>query len=103
MILYNKMNKIILERLIQLIQNYTEVLVSEVLEEVIKNYNICKCEKCIGDVKSIALNNLQPKYFLSDSDEGEKKAFLVNRQNRTSALAMIIEAIEKVSQNPHNK
>lgn len=80
-----------------------EIVVSEVLDEVLKNYDICKCENCIDDIKSIALNNLPPVYFLSSEAEGEKKAFLLDRQRRISVLAKVAEAVEIVMNNEHNK
>jgi len=80
-----------------------EILVSEVLNEVIHNYDICKCDDCINDIKSIALNNLEPKYFLSSTEESEKKTFILNRQKRISVLAKVAEAIQEVSKNTHNK
>lgn len=86
-----------------MIKNYMEIIVSEVLDEVIKNYDICKCEDCIDDIKSIALNNLSPVYFLASDDEGEKKAFLLDRQRRISVLAKVAEAAEIVINNDHNE
>ncbi|WP_159436130.1 late competence development ComFB family protein [Anaerosalibacter sp. Marseille-P3206] len=86
-----------------MVTNYMEILVSEVLNEVIDNYDICKCDDCIDDIKSIALNNLEPKYFLSSSEESEKKTFILNRQKRISVLAKVAESIQEVSKNEHNK
>lgn len=84
-------------------KNHMEILVGEIVNEVIQNYDICKCDDCINDIKSIALNNLEPKYFVSSINEGQKKAFLLNRQTRISVLAKVIEAIQVVSKNEHNK
>ncbi len=83
-------------------KNYMEILVDEITNDVLKQYDICKCENCIDDIKSIALNNLPPAYFLSNVNEGEKRAFLLNRQKRVSVLAQVAEAIKIVSKNEHN-
>ena len=80
-----------------------EILVDEIISEIMENYDICKCDKCIDDIRSIALNNLTPEYFVSSTNEGEKKAFLLDRQRRISVLTKVIEAIEIVSKNEHNK
>lgn len=85
-----------------MVQNYMEILVDEITKNVIKEYNVCKCKNCINDIKSIALNNLPPTYFLSNTEESEKKAFLINRQIRVSVLAQVAEAIKKVSKNNCN-
>lgn len=80
-----------------------EILVDEIISEVIGMYDICKCDECIDDIRSISLNNLVPEYFVSSVDESEKKAFLLDRQRRISVLTKVIEAIEIVSKNEHNK
>ncbi len=80
-----------------------EILVDEIISEIMENYDICKCDKCIDDIRSIALNNLTPEYFVSSTNEGEKKAFLLDRQRRISVLTKVVEAIEIVSKNEHNK
>ena len=41
-------------------KNYMEILVSNLLSEVIVNYDVCKCENCLNDIKAIVLNNLSP-------------------------------------------
>lgn len=85
-----------------MVKNYMEILVSEVLNEMIDKYQICKCSECIDDIKSIALNNLPQVYFLSNSSESERKAFLLDRQRRISVLAKVVVAIQVISQNDHN-
>jgi len=79
-------------------QNYMELLVDDIIKSVKNNYNL-KCDTQIEDAKSIALNNLPPKYFLSSISDGEKKAFLLDRQRRISVLAKVIEAMEIVVTN----
>lgn len=86
-----------------MVKNYMEVLVDEILKEIIKNYDICKCDDCIDDIKSIALNNLSPMYFLSNADNGTKKAFILDRQRRVTVLAQVADAIETVANNSHNE
>ena len=71
-----------------------EILVDEVYSEIKDKYIICKKEACEKDIKFIALNNLPPVYFLSSVSEGEKQAFLVNRQQRISVLSKLTEAID---------
>ncbi|MBU5437039.1 late competence development ComFB family protein [Tissierella sp. MSJ-40] len=79
-----------------MIKNYMEILVDEVFNEVKNIYSTCSCEQCISDIKSLALTNLPPVYFLSNVDEGEKKAFLLDRQRKISVLAKLAEAAELV-------
>lgn len=83
-----------IRRMIDMVKNYMEVLVDEIYEEVKHNYNSCDCEKCDDDIKSIALNNLPPVYFISTASEAEKKAFLLDRQRRITVLAALTQARE---------
>lgn len=75
-------------------KNYMEILVDEIYNEIKDKYIICKKKVYEKDIKSIALNNLPPVYFLSFVSEGEKQAFLVNRQQRISVLSKLTEAID---------
>ena len=85
-----------------MIKNHMEILVSTVLNEVINNYDICKCEDCLDDIKVMSLNELNPKYFLSSSQKSEKTAFLLQRQKRITVLARVITSLEIVKKNAHN-
>lgn len=85
-----------------MVQNYMEILVDEIIDDVIKEYDICKCEDCINDIKSYALNNLPSAYFSSDVSESEKKAYLLNRQRRISVLAQLAEAVKIVSKDKNS-
>lgn len=82
--------------LINMIKNYMEILVDRIFEEVKDKYDLCNLESYTDDIKSIALNNLHPVYFMSSVSEAEKTAFLLDRQRRIAALAKITEAVEIV-------
>ena len=79
-----------------MIKNYMEILVDEVFNELKGSNEICKDIVCKHDIKSIALNNLPPVYFKYNSTDGEKKAFLLDRQRRISVLAKVAEAADIV-------
>lgn len=85
-----------------MIKNYMEVLVDEIFNEVNYSYNLCNSDKCLHDIKSIALNNLPVTYFKFETSEAEKKAFLLNRQRRISVLAKVAEATDIVCGNCPN-
>jgi competence protein ComFB len=84
-------------------KNYMEFLVDRVFDEIKNKYNICEHDNCVNDIKSIALNNLPPVYFLSSASEGEKTAFLLERQRNITVLAKITEAVGLVCKNCKNK
>ena len=76
--------------------NYAEILVKEVFDEFGKNYEVCKFENAEDDIINTVLNRMDPKYFLSTANEGEKKAYILNKQNRLQALIEITRAVEEV-------
>lgn len=90
-----------------MIINYMELLVDEIFQEVKSMYGKCLTEKCIHDIKAMSLNNLPTMYFDYHIDEGEKKAFLLDRQRRITVLAKIAEAADIIclvcNENTDNK
>ena len=79
-----------------MIKNYMELLVDEIYNEVKSLYGNCNEDDCVHDIKAMALNNLPPIYFKYDASEGEKKAFLLQRQRRITVLAKVAEAADLV-------
>jgi competence protein ComFB len=79
-----------------MIKNYMELLVDEIYNEIRNLYKSCDMNKCEHDIKCMALNNLAPVYFKDDASEGEKKAFLLERQRRITVLAKVAEAADHV-------
>ena len=79
-----------------MIRNYMELLVNEIFNEIKSLYKNCDMSKCEYDIKCDALNNLPPIYFKVATSEGEKKAFLLDRQRRISVLAKVAESADTV-------
>ncbi|MDV3426930.1 MAG: late competence development ComFB family protein [Bacillota bacterium] len=86
------------------LQNYTEIMIDHLMEAVLKNYNdICKCDKCLMDIKAIALNNLPPRYVVSDKGELYKKVEELDTQIQVDVIRAITKAIEQVRNNKRHK
>ncbi|WP_241428200.1 late competence development ComFB family protein [Clostridium sp. DJ247] len=81
-----------------------EEIVDEILPTVLKNYtNICKCEKCVDDIKAKALNNLKPLYVVTEEGVVYSKINELVPQFRTDVLNELVQAVTVVCQNPkHN-
>ncbi|SHK10489.1 Late competence development protein ComFB [Geosporobacter subterraneus DSM 17957] len=77
-------------------KNYTEILVREVISEYKRNHKTTALEAAEEDIIKTVLNRMQPKYFLSSSTEGEKKAYLLDKQLRLNALIEIAAAAGEV-------
>ncbi len=67
-----------------MVKNYMEVIVDAFLPSVLNQYkDICKCERCIDDIKAFALNRLKPLCFVSDKGNAYSKLNKLQIQFRT--------------------
>lgn len=86
------------------IQNYTEVMVENLFEVVLNRYpDICKCEKCMLDIKAISLNKLPPRYIVTEKGELYKKMEELDNQIRADVIGVITSAVEQVRVNTRHK
>ncbi len=84
-----------------MLENHTEALVRDVLKEYRMKETICECPRCEEDIVAMVLNQLPPKYFLSDAEEGDKIAYQLNQRLRFEALIKITEAANQVMERNH--
>lgn len=86
-----------------MLSNYMEDVVERALPQILSKYNnICKCDKCIDDIKALALNNLKPLYSVTEKGAIFIKVNELTVQFKTDVIDEIIKAIQTVSQNPHH-
>jgi competence protein ComFB len=84
------------------VKNYMEDVVFMFLDEFLMGKNFCMCEKCRMDIAAIALNHLSPRYIVTEEGEVYAKTGFLNRQICTDVTVQIINAVDKVSKNPHH-
>ncbi|MBL4935684.1 late competence development ComFB family protein [Clostridium sp. YIM B02515] len=83
------------------LKNYMEILVDEILPGMlVKENTICKCERCIMDIKAIALNRLPAKYIVSDIGEIYRRYDELGKQLEIDVMEAIMRAIELVKLYP---
>lgn len=82
-----------------------ENAVFNVLNDVLKKRDdICKCEKCRMDIAAISLNNLQPKYVVTEKGELYTKVNEMEVQFEADIIKEIVKAINIVSRTQkHNE
>lgn len=86
-----------------MLKNYMEDLIGEILPKVLKEYgDICKCERCITDIKAITLNQFYPLYIVSDKGNVYAKLNELQMQIHTDVVKEITKAIEIVCKNPRH-
>lgn len=82
------------------LKNYMEDIVISTAESILKLLNICKCEKCRLDIIALALNDLPPKYIVTEKGELYSKLNELENQFGVDVQAAIIKAALIVGKNP---
>lgn len=84
-----------------MIKNCMEDIVNNVITTVLDDYkDICKCEKCVDDIKAIALNNLKPLYAVTSEGMVYSKMKELENQFRIDVINQLVNATEMVLKNP---
>jgi competence protein ComFB len=80
-----------------------EDVVCEVYDEMIRiNPQFCTCERCKLDTMLIALKELKGMYAASLEGEIFAELSRDDRQIRTDALVILLQAAERVTNNPNH-
>ncbi len=86
------------------LSNYMEKLVFNKYDEVKRSRpELCDCEQCKLDICAIALNNLAPRYIVSNKGEIFTKLDMMETQFGIDVLMAIGKAIAIVSENPRHQ
>lgn len=83
--------------------NVMEKIVDEKLQQMLASENCCKCERCVEDMKAIALNKLPAKYVSSNNGELFTKLAATARQNSVDINIAVSNAIECVASHPSHE
>lgn len=84
--------------------NVMESIVEEKLSTQLKDENCCKCDRCLEDMKAMALNQLPSKYVSTHNGELFSKLNSLMRQNSIDINVAVSYAIKIVSERPsHDK
>lgn len=86
-----------------MIKNYMEVIVDNLLINILVDYNdICKCTKCIDDIKAITLNNVKPFYVATESGLTYAKINELYPQFNATIISELVKSIDIVSNSPRH-
>lgn len=83
--------------------NANEEFVKMRLPELLKEYDCCKCEKCVDDMMAIALNNIRPAYVNTAEGVLFKRINSTLPQNSADMDIEILKAINMVSGHPKHE
>lgn len=82
--------------------NVMETLVEEKANKYIDMFGLCKCHRCIADVKAYALNHLTPKYVVMRTGEVIPRITLYENQFSAVVTAQILNACKIVMASPRH-
>lgn len=83
------------------LKNYKEYAVDHVLPNLLRAFpDICKCDKCLMDIKAIALNNLEPQYVVTEKGGLYAQVKEMSLQYEANIMKAVLDGISVVSSNP---
>lgn len=84
------------------LKNQMETLVLQALNEKLDLLGCCKCERCMMDIASYALNRLPPKYAVTCAGEMFAKMDMLSVQHEADMLRLLCQGAELVAANPRH-
>ncbi len=85
------------------VKNYMEEIVFSLMKEILEDINMCTCEKCVNDIAAIALNDLPPKYIVSEKGELYSKIDALRQQFEVDVIAAVTKAAVLVKRKPRHQ
>jgi len=83
--------------------NVMETLVEEKANKYIDLFGLCKCHRCVADVKAYALNHLNPKYVVMRTGEVIPRITVYENQFSAVVTAQILNACKIVMASPRHE
>lgn len=85
------------------LKNYMEEVVFNLIDGVLDDISMCKCELCVKDIAALALNSLPPKYIASEKGELYSKVNSLRNQFEVDVISAITKAAVLVKKTPRHE
>jgi competence protein ComFB len=85
------------------LKNYMEEVVLHLMDSVLEDIDMCKCELCLMDIAALALNNLPPKYVATEKGELYSKVNSLRNQFEVDVITAIAKAAVIVKAAPRHE
>ena len=85
------------------LKNYMEEIVFNQMKDVLADINMCSCDKCMLDIAAIALNDLPPKYIVTEKGELYSRIETLRQQFEVDVIAAITKAAVLVKRYPRHE
>lgn len=87
----------------KLYKNITEAIVEEVYSDVKDSLGVCDCEQCTADILAFALNQLPPRYVVSQVGAAAMKVQALTFQNNADVKSAIYKGADVIRQHPRHE
>lgn len=84
------------------IKNYMEEIVFSQMKDILNDINVCTCDKCLLDIAAIALNDLPPKYIVTEKGELYSKINTLGQQFEVDVVSAVTKAAVLVKRKPRH-
>lgn len=84
-----------------LIEDEVVYTINKLLKEI--EDDICTCDRCKLDMAAIALNNLKPKYVVTEKGSLYGKLDILDYQFDVDLIKEVTKAIQTVGESPHHE
>jgi competence protein ComFB len=82
--------------------NVMETLVIEKLDEIWATLDCCKCERCRNDIIAYALNQMMPKYVVTEEGALYARVSTLSAEYELEIIKAIANALRMVSEHPNH-
>jgi len=83
-------------------KNYMEEIVLSAMDDILRDINVCTCERCRYDIAAKALNDLPPQYIVTKKGEIYSKINNLKAQFEVDVISAITKAAILVKRNPQH-
>ena len=85
------------------LRNYTEDAVRLYMDRWYREADVCQCDSCRLDTTAIMLNNLSPKYVVTDKGALYAQLDDFDPQHKIDFMTAMTQAIQLVRNSPRHK
>ena len=82
--------------------NVMETLVDMMALEYMEKFKICTCDRCLADVKALALTKLAGKYVVVDKEAVQPMINFYEKKYRSDIIVELTKACITIDENPHH-
>ncbi|WP_312447452.1 late competence development ComFB family protein [Lacrimispora sp.] len=82
--------------------NVMEHIIKNSVSEYMDKFDVCSCERCVADVKALALSHLPPKYIVAEQATASPLLNFYSTRFSQQVIVELTKACSTVKENPHH-